>query len=149
MKKTAIYLDVCALSRPFDDQRYMRIRLETVAVEVIVSQVKARRYELVASPVHEREILAISDILERVELLSLLSHHARPLSADTQAAHARAEALVKIGFGVADAAHVAFAEAAGAQFISCDDRLVKLCQQHIVNLWCGSPTAFCEKEGLV
>jgi hypothetical protein len=34
MKKRikTIYLDVCALSRPFDEQGYLRIRLETEAV---------------------------------------------------------------------------------------------------------------------
>ncbi len=37
----------------------------------------------------------------------------------------RAEELVNMGFGVADAAHVAFAEKAGALFISCDNKLVK------------------------
>ena len=39
----------------------------------------------------------------------------------------RAEELVSIGFGVADAAHIAFAEKSGTPFISCDDRLIKKC----------------------
>ncbi len=30
MVKKPVYLDVCALSRPFDDQDYMRIRMESV-----------------------------------------------------------------------------------------------------------------------
>jgi predicted nucleic acid-binding protein len=34
----------------------------------------------------------------------------------------RAEELVSIGFGVADAAHIAFAEKLGTPFISCDNR---------------------------
>jgi len=37
----------------------------------------------------------------------------------------RAEELVNLSFGIADAAHVAFAEAAGALFISCDNKLIK------------------------
>jgi hypothetical protein len=32
-----IDMDVCALSRPFDDQGFMRIRLETEAVNLMVS----------------------------------------------------------------------------------------------------------------
>jgi len=39
----------------------------------------------------------------------------------------RAERLYDNGIGVADAAHVAFAEAAGANFVTCDDRLLKRC----------------------
>ena len=81
-----IYIDVCALSRPFDNQDYLRIRLETEALN--------------------------------------------------------------LGFGVADAAHVAFAEQSGALFISCDNKLVKKCQNNRINVWCGNPVAFCEMEEL-
>ena len=39
MKGALVYLDVCALSRPFDDQSFLRIRLETEAVNLILSKV--------------------------------------------------------------------------------------------------------------
>ena len=61
---------------------------------------------------------------------------------------ARAEELAELGFGVADAAHVAFAEQSQAQFISCDNRLIKKCLAHKVGTWCGNLVAFCEKERL-
>jgi len=35
MREMPVYLDVCALSRPFDDQAFLRIRLETEAVNLI------------------------------------------------------------------------------------------------------------------
>ena len=35
-----VHLDVCALSRPFDDQSQMRIRLETDAVLLILSHIR-------------------------------------------------------------------------------------------------------------
>jgi hypothetical protein len=34
-----VYLDVCSLCRPFDDQKYSRIRLETEAVNLIFAKV--------------------------------------------------------------------------------------------------------------
>lgn len=34
-RQTRIYLDVCCLQRPFDDQRQTRIRLEAEAVKLI------------------------------------------------------------------------------------------------------------------
>jgi hypothetical protein len=33
-----VYLDVCCLKRPFDDQRSTRIQLETAAVAALVDQ---------------------------------------------------------------------------------------------------------------
>ena len=66
--KKPIYLDVCVLSRPFDDQSFLRIRLETEAVNLILSKIRNEEYELVVSPIHWEEIEAISDIFERIEL---------------------------------------------------------------------------------
>lgn len=39
MEAKLVYIDVCALSRPFDEQEYIRIRLETEAVNLILSPV--------------------------------------------------------------------------------------------------------------
>ena len=60
----------------------------------------------------------------------------------------RAEELIGMGFGIADAAHLAFAEQSGANFISCDDRLIKKCLRHDIKVWAGTPIAFCDKENL-
>jgi len=56
--------------------------------------------------------------------------------------------LVSFVLGPADAAHLAFAEIAGADFVSCDDRLCKKCGEMDLKIWAGNPVAFCEKEGL-
>lgn len=55
MKKRAkpIYLDVCALSRPFDDQTFLRIRLETEAVNLILSKIKGGEYRRVYGENHK------------------------------------------------------------------------------------------------
>jgi len=45
-------------------------------------------------------------------------------------------------------AHIAFAEQCGAEFISCDDSLIKKCSRYKIKICCGNPVAFCEKEGL-
>ncbi|GFP31652.1 hypothetical protein HKBW3S34_02573, partial [Candidatus Hakubella thermalkaliphila] len=46
MKVRPIYIDVCALSRPFDDQSFLRIRLETEALNLILLNVREGRYTL-------------------------------------------------------------------------------------------------------
>jgi len=47
-----IYLDVCVLCRPFDNQQYLRIKMEMEAVNLILSNVKKGKYKLIVSPVH-------------------------------------------------------------------------------------------------
>jgi hypothetical protein len=141
-------VDVCSLSRPFDDQNVIRIRLETEAVNLILLKVKEGRFKLLVSPAHFKEIEAILDPVERIELRTLLDKIGEPIRGDRLKIRARAEDLVQLGFGVADAAHVAYAEYSGAQFISCDDKLLKKCLSSNVKVWCGNPLLFCEKEGL-
>lgn len=148
MKPKLIYLDVSALSRPYDDQHYLRIRLETEAINLILSKVKDGNFRLLVSPVHAKEIEAIPDAYERIELQIILENFGVRIAVDMAEARKRAEELVDLDFGVADAAHVAFAEMAGAPFISCDARLNRRCLNHDVKVWCGNPVAFCEKEGL-
>lgn len=143
-----IYMDVCALSRPFDDQSYLRIRLETEAVNLILSKLREGSLNLLVSPAHTKEIEAIPDLSERIELKAILEELGEPIRGDMSKIRRKAEDLVSLGFGVADAAHVAFAEYSGAQFISCDEKLVKKCLAQKIKVWCGNPVSFCEKEGL-
>jgi hypothetical protein len=45
-----VYLDVCSLKRPFDDQRQPRVREEATAVAAIVGRAEAGEIALVRSP---------------------------------------------------------------------------------------------------
>ena len=67
---------------------------------------------------------------------------------DQQQARKRAETFVSYGIGVADAAHVAYAESMKADFITCDDKLLKKLAQVELPIWTGNPIAFCNKENL-
>ena len=146
MKK--IYLDVCALCRPYDDQSYTRIHLETTAVQLILRAIEKGNYELFYSLVHEEEISDISNYQERVDLLYLLKEIGRKISPSGMNGRRRAEYLVDAGLGVADAAHIAYAEQANAVFISCDDKLIKKCNSLDVTIWTTNPVMFCDKEGI-
>jgi len=148
MRRMPVYLDVCALSRPFDDQTFLRIRLETEAVNLIMSKVMEGYLTLAISPVHFAEINAIPDTLERLELLSIVERCGVLLDVDKAMARRRADKLSVWGFGPADAAHVAFAEAGNAKFISCDDKLLKRCAKYAITIWYGSPALFCTEEDL-
>ena len=100
------------------------------------------------SPVHREEIEAISDSFERIELQASLATLGQSIKADMAAIRRRAEELTDLRFGVADAAHVGFAEQCDAEFVSCDDALIRKCSKHKIGVWCGSPVSFYEKEAL-
>lgn len=148
MARSVVYLDVCALCRPFDDQSQMRVRLETDAVQLILSHARFGNLSLVVSPAHVVEINAITDTTEREHLLATLRELGRNLEIDLPRARVRAEHHVRQGLGAADAAHLAFAEAAHADFVTCDDRLLRQCRRAQLETWCGTPVAFCDKENL-
>jgi len=140
---------VCALCRPYDDQTYTRIHLETTAVKLILRAVENNLYTMVYSPVHKIEISAISDEVEREDLLYLISEIAESMKQAGADTRKRAENFVNNGFGAADATHLAYAEKAGAYFISCDDKLIKkYVKSSDIKIWAGSPTLFCEEEDI-
>ncbi len=120
-----IYLDVSCLNRPFDDQRQPRIRLEAEAVAIIFERVDAGILDHVSSQMAEIEIAAIADEERRRRVIELLPAPDARIAL-SEAVLNRAEILSKIGFKPADAAHVASAEAGGADvLLTCDDRMMR------------------------
>jgi len=66
-----LYLDVCCLNRPFDDQTQPRIRLEAEAVLLILARVTAGEWIWLSSEVVDLEVARAPDLerRRRVELL--------------------------------------------------------------------------------
>lgn len=143
-----VYLDVCALNRPLDDQNQMRIRLEADAVQLILSHIRSRALILVISPAHSAEIAANPDVARRQHVESLIAEIGTAADFDLGQAQRRAVSLLNQGLKPADAAHAALAEEAGCDFITVDDRLLRQLQRAAVTVWFGNPVAYCEKEGL-
>lgn len=117
-----IYLDVCALNRPPDDQDQMRIRLEADAVQLILSYVRSQDLVLVISPAHRVEIAANPDPARRQHIESLIVEIGANADLDLAKAQRRAVSLLNKGLKPADAAHAALAEEAGCDFITVNDR---------------------------
>jgi hypothetical protein len=148
--KSKIYLDVCALCRPYDDQTFLRIKLESTAVQLIIVHVKLGKFELYYSPVHILEIANNPDEIMRSDMITLLYNIAKNAkqSVKSDIIEKRGRSLIGAGFGAGDAFHIAHAEQLNACFISCDDQLLKKYRFQRKELWCGTPVEFCEKEGL-
>jgi len=143
-----LYLDICTFCRPFDNQSSMRIRLETDAYYLILQALQDAKYRMVVSPVHIEEANAIGDVEERRELLAVLENLGTAAECDGAAARVRAEYLHSRKFGIADAAHVAFAEATADFFITCDDRLARKCRREKVGVTTLNPVEFTIAEDL-
>lgn len=143
-----VYLDVCALNRPFDDQSQIRIRLETAAVHLILANVRSRSLQMLLSPVHQIEVNAIPDTARRTSLQALIRETGIQIHTDTSVARKRATQLHGQGMGIADATHIAYCESSGADFVTVGDRLLRQCKRIGISVWAGTPSGYCEKESL-
>ena len=103
---------------------------------------------MIISPVHLAEINAIEDVKERYEVLVLLKKVSSSPQYNLPMIRERAEYFYNKKLGVADATHLAFAEAAADFFISCDDKLIRKCKNLDINLTVMNPVQFTVKEDL-
>jgi hypothetical protein len=122
-----IYLDMCCLKRPFDDQSQPRIRLESEAVlALLAAESEAIRFARSAALWLENMRNPLPVRAARV------ARWLGPLgpAPDAAALEERTRVLMHMGFGNFDALHVASAESSAADVLAtCDDRLVKTARQ--------------------
>jgi hypothetical protein len=128
-----VYLDICCLKRPFDDQSQTRIRLETEAVlallhrtgrQIVFFHAAAQDLENDQNPMPSRAA-RVRLLLESVPLAAL----------PDDILEARTAELMTLGFKSFDAFHLASAEAGLVEvFATCDDRLLALANRHAASL---------------
>ena len=129
-----IYLDVCCLNRPFDDQRQERIRLEAEAVLLILGRCEAGAWQWLSSAVVEEEVNNTPSRERRSRVRNMLSG-AHSTVALTGAAIARAQELKAMRFRTYDALHLACAEQAMVDiFLTTDDHVLRLATRHAEQL---------------
>jgi hypothetical protein len=118
-----IYLDMCSLKRPFDDQSQTRIHLESEAVLGALA-LESERVKFVRSAplLLENSYNPLPQRAARVHQWLL----AAPLvDLEHGTFTHRVDELMKLGFKAFDAMHMACAEQAKADLlVSCDDRLL-------------------------
>lgn len=129
-----IYLDVCCLNRPFDDQRQDRIRLEAEAVLLIMGRCEIGTWQWLSSTVVEEEVNNTPNRERRTRVWHMLSG-AHDTVALTAAAVTRAQELKTLGFRTYDALHLACAEQATVDiFLTTDDRVLRIATRHTAQL---------------
>lgn len=118
-----IYLDVCCLNRPFDDQSQERIRLESEAVITILG--RSRTLTLLTSEITGLEVSKIPDEDRKQKVILLSSTLKMNIAIDDEIVN-RAKELNKMGFKPFDSYHIACAEKGQADvLLTTDDHLLK------------------------
>ena len=123
-----VYLDVCCLCRPFDDQKMNRIHLEAEAIKEILMRC-AQDWTFVTSDAVSFEISRIPD-RTRMKKAQKLTDLAKEHVAITKPVSQRYHEFVELGIDSADALHLACAGSAGAVLLTTDDAIVKVIKKH-------------------
>ncbi|MSR64343.1 MAG: PIN domain-containing protein [Verrucomicrobiae bacterium] len=132
-----IYLDVCCLNRPFDDQLQERIKLEAEAIFLIVQKCERGEWTLIGSEVIASEIGQCAD-RERRERAGMVASAAGKVVDMGPSEIVRAAELEGLGFGAMDSLHLACAESADCDvFLTTDDRLLRRSQRYARALHVG------------
>jgi predicted nucleic acid-binding protein len=129
-----VYLDVCCLNRPFDDQQQDRVHLEAEAVLLILKRCEAGEWQWISSAIVSYEIDNIPNQERRNRLKEIL-RGAREIQPLTDTAVERGEELKGLGLKTYDALHVACAEQAAVEvLLTTDDRLVRAATRNAAKL---------------
>ncbi len=124
-----LYLDVCCLNRPFDDQSQQRVRLEAEAVLLILNKCQAGDWKLLTSNALDAEIGLTPNPTRLRQVQDLLAIATIQVQT-SDALEQRITDLTQFGFTFYDAAHLASAERSQADaFLTTDDRLLRRARQ--------------------
>ena len=141
-----LYLDTCCFNRPFDDQKQLRVRLESQAILLVLESVTRGAWALVGSDAVDAEI-AIRDPKRRRRVMNLADAETEHVSVDADRIR-RQRLLEAMGFGGYDSVHIACAEAAGANvLLTTDDALVRRARrlQHQLAVRVANPVSWLEE----
>lgn len=120
-----IYLDVCAIQRPFDDAIQQQILDETEALHKVVMLIEKGVIELVGSFALDYEN-AINPDDTRREFTEMVLSLARERVMPSTAVEGHTRAFTQVGMDTWDATHLAAAVEAGADFFcTCDKKLLR------------------------
>jgi predicted nucleic acid-binding protein len=120
-----LYIDNCALNRPFDDQTQPRVWLETLAMSLVFSMVELGEAEMIISSIQLFENRASPELLRRLWVQNWLNRSSVRVRLNQQV-RTRARELQDDGLKGLDALHLSMAEFAGAtDFLTCDDRVIR------------------------
>lgn len=139
-----IYMDVCCLNRPFDNQEQDRIHLETESILAILARCQQGEWTLAASDVIELELSKSANLekLKKVRALYSLSDSGNRLVV-TESVKARATAFQQHGIKLFDSLHLALAEAGGQDvLLTTDDGFLAATRKIDIGVLAANPVTW-------
>lgn len=120
-----IYFDTCCLSRLFDVQTQPRVRRETLAINLILDQIRAGYWHWISSDALVEEVEKAPDLEQRSRVKDWLID-ARYVVSVVAREISRGKQLEALGFKELDALHIACAESGNVDiFLTTDDGLLR------------------------
>jgi len=140
-----IYLDNCCFNRPYDDQTYEKIFLETQAKLYIQENILTGKYKLVWSYILQFENDENPYITHKHKIRKWKNQASQLVSASENII-VKAKEYQAVGLRVKDALHCACAFSVKANyFITTDKQLIKTAQK-IAELNVVNPLTFIQEE---
>ena len=118
-----IYLDICCLNRPFDDQSSLVVRLQTEAKLFVQEKIRSGEISLVWSAILDLENTA-NPYLERRNAVSRWRQYAQVDIEPGETVVQLAKTLEIKGIKAMDALHLACAIEANAKFLLTTDKIL-------------------------
>ena len=120
-----VYLDNCCFNRPYDDQKQLRIELETKAKLFVQQQIIDKKIEMIISSMSKYENSKNPHEERRMIIRDFFSY-ATSVITSSPSVRAMAKAFSDRGLKTKDATHLAFAVEGGCDcFLTTDDKLLK------------------------
>jgi predicted nucleic acid-binding protein len=129
-KNYLIYADICCLCRSLDDLQQSRVKIEAEAMLSILEQCEQKKWTLVNSDALQFELAKNSDPFKKEQLEAILSIATNYLHTN-DTIESLASDLVKLGFKLYDALHIAFSQTYKLDiFLTTDDRLLRKAKKY-------------------
>ncbi len=141
MSKLNIYLDNCCFNRPFDDQSYLSIFLETYAKLAIQDLVNEKEINLIWSFILDYENNANPDEIVKHEISGWRNEAYKMVNRNSTLLKA-AQQIKDDGFGNKDALHIASAMEVDANYFITVDKGILKKRNLIKNLKIVNPIDF-------
>ncbi len=126
-----IYMDVCCLNRPFDNQLDNRIHLETESIKIILEKIETTDWVLISSDVIDFEIDKIPDFYRKRKVKTLSRFFDEKIHLN-DAIIQKAKIFHSFGVKNFDALHISCAiEARANVFLTTDRDIIYLYKKHI------------------
>lgn len=125
MKSMRVYMDVCCLNRPFDDQSQHKIHLETEAIKIIFDKIELQKWKIISSEVIDLEVSKIPELFRKRQVELLASVYQDKIRINDEIIE-KAKTLQLLGIKAFDALHISCASYAKVDvFITTDEELIQ------------------------